>query len=369
MSAQALLRAGCRWRVGSGSHIRIWQDPWLPRPLTFRPVIYPPPDSANMRVADLIDPSTGDWNIRLVRELFWPVDSDLILNIPLSRAGSDDILVWHFSGTGMFTVRSAYHLACELSNRPCSSDLFEAEHGWWRKLWQAKIPNKIKVFTWKACLNALPTSVNLARRIQGFLAVCPLCQTDGEDVVHPLILCPFARQIWGLATFPSASIPQDPSDCFQWIRLVADTLSTADFVYQELPPPEFGCPELLALWCSEPVADPSSSSPAELAEALAAREAILLAHRQGWSSVVLEGDCASLIHKLASKSHDLSAVGLIIFDILAFARSFICCNFIFVRRECNSVAHLLAKSGFGSSEVGTVLPAVVASLISVDSGF
>ncbi|KAL0361921.1 UNVERIFIED_CONTAM: hypothetical protein Sradi_3876600, partial [Sesamum radiatum] len=344
----------------------------------------------------------ADLNIRVENrmELYLGLPSKVARSkrdlLPRSRTGLNSKL----SGTGKFTVRSAYHLTCELSNRPCSSDLLAVEHGWWRKLWQAKIPNKIKVFTWKACLNALPTSVNLVRRIQGFLA--------------------------GLATFSSASIPQGPSDCFQWIRLMADTLSTADFglflelcwmiwwcrnqklfrgecltpnqavcfarqyidsyLLQNSDAPSFFPSGVLVRWqppfpgtiklnfdgtvligglrtgvgvvardhwgaCLGWVSvHLSRSSPAELAEALTAREANLLAHRLGWSSVVLEGDYASLICKLASASHDLSAVGLIVFHILAFARSFLCCDFLFVRRECNSVAHRLARSGFGSSE-------------------
>ena len=34
----------------------------------------------------------------------------------------------------------------------------------WAKLWKLQIPNKIKLFGWRACLDILPTRVNLARR-------------------------------------------------------------------------------------------------------------------------------------------------------------------------------------------------------------
>ncbi|KAL0436253.1 UNVERIFIED_CONTAM: putative ribonuclease H protein [Sesamum radiatum] len=443
LSAQPLFRAGCRWRVGSGANIRIWSDPWLPRPLTFRPITHPSTASLDLRVADLRDPSTGDWDVQRVRHIFWPPDSDLILSIPLSRTGGEDILTWHFSKNGMFSVRSAYHLACSIDNRPCSSGLKEAENGWWRKLWQTKVPNKIKIFIWKVCLNALPTSANLTRRIPGFSGVCPLCQEDGEDVVYTLISCPFARQSWGLANFHSSSIPRGESDVFAWFRLVASTLSNPDFSFflglcwaiwwcrnrkmfhgtcltpdqtvcfaeQYIdsfllqnadcpravvsdPCPRWhlpqvgivklnfdgalmdqGCMTGLGIiardhngscldWISTSI---SRRSHAELAESLAAREAIFLAYRRGWPSVVLEGDCASLIHKLGSNSCDFSDVGLVISDILVMTSLFTSCQFLFARRVCNSVAHLFAKSGFGCSEDGTVLPCAVASLLAVDS--
>ncbi|KAL0409024.1 UNVERIFIED_CONTAM: hypothetical protein Sradi_1836800 [Sesamum radiatum] len=105
---------------------------------------------------------------------------------------------------------------------------------------------------------------------------------------------------------------------------------------------------------------------AELTEALAAREAIFLAQRRGWPSIILEGDCSSLITKLELASQDLSAVGLIVSDILMVAPLFHSCKFNFVRRDCNAVAHMLAKSGFGSSEVSSVLPSAAASLVLVD---
>lgn len=52
-----------------------------------------------------------------------------------------------------------------------------------------------------------------------------------------------------------------------------------------------------------------------MAEAMATREAILLAWRKGWSSIIIEGDCASVVDKLQSPVSDLSVVGPIIRDI------------------------------------------------------
>ncbi|KAL0396465.1 UNVERIFIED_CONTAM: hypothetical protein Scaly_0094900 [Sesamum calycinum] len=72
---------------------------------------------------------------------------------------AQDLRIWHYLRNGIFSVRSAYHLACTLENQPCSSSLHQNEHSWWSKLWQTKLPNKIKVFIWRACLSAIPTGV------------------------------------------------------------------------------------------------------------------------------------------------------------------------------------------------------------------
>ncbi|KAL0425617.1 UNVERIFIED_CONTAM: putative mitochondrial protein [Sesamum radiatum] len=55
MAAFDLFRAGCRWRVGTGAAIRVWADPWLPRPTSFRPITPAPMALVDMRVSDLID--------------------------------------------------------------------------------------------------------------------------------------------------------------------------------------------------------------------------------------------------------------------------------------------------------------------------
>ncbi|KAL0458751.1 UNVERIFIED_CONTAM: hypothetical protein Slati_0502300 [Sesamum latifolium] len=121
MVAHYLFRAGCRRRVGSGELIHAWSDPWLPRSRFFRPITPHLALGGDLLVSEPLDPVLEGWDSRRVRELLWPEDSDLILSLPLSRSGEEDVWVWHYSKNGMISVRSAYHLACELEDRPYSS--------------------------------------------------------------------------------------------------------------------------------------------------------------------------------------------------------------------------------------------------------
>ncbi|KAL0327084.1 UNVERIFIED_CONTAM: hypothetical protein Sangu_1786400 [Sesamum angustifolium] len=43
--------------------------------------------------SDFIDSSLGDWDLAKIDEMFWPEDKEVILGIPLSQLGAEDILV------------------------------------------------------------------------------------------------------------------------------------------------------------------------------------------------------------------------------------------------------------------------------------
>ncbi|KAL0349417.1 UNVERIFIED_CONTAM: hypothetical protein Sangu_1169500 [Sesamum angustifolium] len=159
------------FRVGSGSRISVWTDPWIPRPRSFKLITPVPPALAHLSVADLIDRAAG-WRVDLVKTIFWPYDSACILAIPLNRLGDINQLIWHYTKYEAFSVRSACHLACSFE-KPCTSSRFDEEASWWRKMWQAKLPNRVKIFVWRAC------------SVANFLARSASCSIEVVSVVSP----------------------------------------------------------------------------------------------------------------------------------------------------------------------------------------
>jgi hypothetical protein len=59
-------------------------------------------------VSDLLNPIDGNLDEELNNELFWLVDTHLILEIPLTP-GREDFVAWHYTQLGLFTVKSAYY--------------------------------------------------------------------------------------------------------------------------------------------------------------------------------------------------------------------------------------------------------------------
>lgn len=136
------LENGIIWRVGDGSQIRIWDDPWIPVGVTRRPRT---PRGATLltRVAELIDPVTGSWDDQLVRDLFWEEDVANILAIPI-RPHNEDHIAWHFDEKGCFSVKSAYHVLADAAERSSKTQQGEtsaqgagdSKDDLWRRLWR-----------------------------------------------------------------------------------------------------------------------------------------------------------------------------------------------------------------------------------------
>jgi hypothetical protein len=197
-SASGLIRDGLIWRIGNGEKVRIWQDKWIPRPSTFK--IQSPPVILNSMatVGELIDKESKEWNKSLLENIFSEEESKLILALPISQTGQEDIQLWRGTSTGAFTVRSAYHFHKErdLIGQAGGSVQYNSEEVW-KNIWGMRSPNAEKNFLWCACHDILPTREKLYMRKIIQDSACPICENDVETVLHALWLCPAARDVWG----------------------------------------------------------------------------------------------------------------------------------------------------------------------------
>ncbi|KAH7850845.1 hypothetical protein Vadar_003654 [Vaccinium darrowii] len=96
---------------------RFWRsmqlNPWLPRDNNFTPLEVA--DFArDFKVSHFIDSNNNNWKEDLLREAFSSDDADLILSIPISRYEKKDRAVWHFTGHGIYSVKSGYETALTL---------------------------------------------------------------------------------------------------------------------------------------------------------------------------------------------------------------------------------------------------------------
>ncbi|KAH9718251.1 zf-RVT domain-containing protein [Citrus sinensis] len=150
-------------------------------------------------VTDLID-ERHHWKEDIICQHFSKEASERILQTPLPRIPQQDILIWKFDKHGSYSVKSGYQLALKqkFSDNPGCSDTTRTH---WEVVWAKEIPEKVKVFMWRAAKNLLPTATNLWKRKMIMDPICKRCSCRSEDVFHALLECRVARKLWKVTEF------------------------------------------------------------------------------------------------------------------------------------------------------------------------
>ncbi|CAL1375269.1 unnamed protein product [Linum trigynum] len=199
---QLLLR-GLRWQVGNGRSVSALEDSWVP-------ALHPQPPLANplvlpregiLKVADLLCPGEGRWSEEKLCQWFSPASIKAIKAIPLSRQDIGDKLIWHETGDGVFSVKSAYHLAVAVDAQQghWGPTVSLMDRPSWIRLWGLPIPPKLKIFLWQVMHRFLPTTEALRERDVMVHPRCPVCWGASETMEHLFLECPVARNLWELA--------------------------------------------------------------------------------------------------------------------------------------------------------------------------
>ena len=144
-----------------------------------------------MAMSELIDSVSHCWRRDVIMSSFHREDVVAICKIHLSHRQALDSMVWLHNRKGVYSVRSMYHIARRVMRKEDRAESSRGPSGLqvWKKLWKLCVPNKIKVFGWKACHEILPTRVNLARRKITSDHVCHCCKSLPESTVHAIWEC------------------------------------------------------------------------------------------------------------------------------------------------------------------------------------
>ena len=121
--------------------------------------------------------------------MFLPFEVDTILNMPLSYTLPEEKLIWIGNKRGEFTIKSAYYIACSLveAEETSESSAGNPRTPLSKKIWNLKIPCKIWMFAWRACMNGLLTRLNLSRKGVNINPICLIYDQEMETTTHALI--------------------------------------------------------------------------------------------------------------------------------------------------------------------------------------
>ena len=114
--SKKLLSLGACYEVGNRMDINVWQDPWVPWLVNYKPK--PKDDTIQqnpLMVSSLINHTTHEWEVSKLEELFDLESVEAIKRITLPLQTKLDKLMWTKEPKGNFTVKSMYKASQEYS--------------------------------------------------------------------------------------------------------------------------------------------------------------------------------------------------------------------------------------------------------------
>uniref|UniRef100_A0A8I6XUJ7 Reverse transcriptase zinc-binding domain-containing protein n=1 Tax=Hordeum vulgare subsp. vulgare TaxID=112509 RepID=A0A8I6XUJ7_HORVV len=174
--------------VGNGTSTRFWKDTWLgDTPLALQyPLLY----NIAQRKEDYISMvlQSVPLNMQFRRALVgarWDAWLHLVRRLmQVQLSNHTDNVRWILAANGVFSVKSMY---LDLINTGTLSRSL--------KIWNIKVPLKIKVFMWFIHKGVILTKDNLIKRRWRGRSNCCYCEQN-ETIRHLFLQCPLAKLLW-----------------------------------------------------------------------------------------------------------------------------------------------------------------------------
>ncbi|PWA48861.1 reverse transcriptase [Artemisia annua] len=298
LSVKDIVRKGCKWNIGDGCSVNVWKDFWLDDYRSMGPKL----NNCDVdQVRDLLNIEGDSWNHELLYSLFPHNIASKIACCFVSKS-RNDVLYWHNSPGGRFSCKSAYLLALEAEEDMVILENCPAE---WETFMMI-LEGNVEVIA-KSVLSDYHKA-NLIENLSGNNGVHNHAgMWLRPDVEHIKINCHAAWQKEsGKAGLGFVARDYKGEALFSGGRLEC-----------------------------------YASSPLE-AEAKAVHWAMTRAICMGYSHVIFETDSLCLVKALHNKVTLLQIANLFS-DILSKSMAFRVCNWSFVKREGNRVAHSIAS--------------------------
>lgn len=151
LATQDLLKQGLGCGMRNGELVNIMTDPWLAD--VENPYVVTSSEALiNKKISSLLSMNAHGWDIDLIHDIFVDRDAEIIIAIPL-HVNEPDKWYWRKDRLGICSVKSAYTL---IQENKLSREVY-GDSRVWKRLWNLRIPPKVKSFIWRAAMNCLPT--------------------------------------------------------------------------------------------------------------------------------------------------------------------------------------------------------------------
>uniref|UniRef100_A0A0D3E9J4 Reverse transcriptase zinc-binding domain-containing protein n=1 Tax=Brassica oleracea var. oleracea TaxID=109376 RepID=A0A0D3E9J4_BRAOL len=158
-----------------------------------------------MRVSDLINQESKDWDVNLLEKYVNRVDIPLIRSLAISSTHRRDTFYWSYIRNGQYTVKLGYWVARNLLKTEEEKEVVEPSIIELQAFaWKLKAPKKICHLIWQLLTGHVAVTRNLARRNMKCDNYCPRCGEPEESVTDAIFECPPALQAWSLSSTPAS---------------------------------------------------------------------------------------------------------------------------------------------------------------------
>ncbi|XP_074278012.1 uncharacterized protein LOC141601617 [Silene latifolia] len=210
--AKGVVKKGMRRRIGDGASTFVWKDPWILGSHSGY-VISPCVGNEDIRVAELLNEASTNWDMSKLEGTFLPFEVTRISNIRLSERRPRDSWFWVGEKDGVYSVRSAYRLIMEEGEEETGQSDWSREQWVWNKIWRAPIWPRIKIFCWQMCREAIATRGNLRARGGCEDATCPMWGGSAESLLHLFRGCGWTGRVWD-----GLGLEEESHDGFERVR-------------------------------------------------------------------------------------------------------------------------------------------------------
>jgi hypothetical protein len=206
--------AGRKMLVVGGGETDFWHDAWC-GDFSLYEKFYNLYEICNQKDCTVKALAQTNWDLTFRRwldpalQILWRELRDDLSRVALSPGR--DKPIWKYTKSGKFTVKSLY-------NRLSSVGIDR----FFKHLWKAKIPLKIKICLWLIWHNAIATKDNMKKRKWVGNYACSFCSSD-ESINHLFFACPAAKYMWSIVA-TSIGAPNRPICFTQYFWWIADRL-------------------------------------------------------------------------------------------------------------------------------------------------
>ena len=158
-----------------------------------------------MRVNDLINPISKEWDFSLLENYVSPDDISFIRSLVISSTHRRDTFCWNYTRNGQYTVKSGYWVPQNLLKTEEEKEVLEPSTTKLQTFaWKIKTPKKICHLIWQLITAYVAVTRNLVSRNMRCDNYYPRCGEPEESVTHAIFECSPALQVWSLSATPTS---------------------------------------------------------------------------------------------------------------------------------------------------------------------